>query len=410
MNLALKIARRYIVSKKSTNVINIIAGVSMTGMGVGSLALVLVLSVFNGFEGLVISLYHLFDPDLKVTLVEGKTFTLAPEKLERLHALDEVAALSQVLEENALLKYRDNEYIARLKGVDDHFAAIAGIDSTIIRGDFMLKDQGKPLAVIGAGVEQQLGVNLENVFNTIRIYMPRRTDKIYLNPDQAFKRQSIRPAGVFSIQQEFDSKYLFVPIEFMRNLLEYREPVISALEIRLSPGAEVDEARVAALSLLGEGFRAQSRFEQNETLYKVMQTEKWATYAILTFILLVAAFNIIGSLSMLVIEKTKDIAILKTMGATPALIKRIFLFEGVLSSMIGAISGIALATLICFVQQEFGLLKLQGSGTFVIEAYPVQMQWPDFALVFATVVIISLLASWIPAQRAASQEQILKEE
>ncbi len=408
MNLAFKFAYRYLVSKKSSNAINIISWVSVLGMLVGSFGLIIVLSVFNGFEGLVISLYNSFNPDFTITAKEGKSFTPSTFQLAELKNLTGVRAISEVVEENALLTYEENQYIATIKGVDSSYGSITGIDSAMYYGDFILEGSGQDFAIVGLGVEQALGLNFENPFGMVNVYMPRKEKIISINPEDAFNRAPIKPTGSFAIQSEFDSKYIFVPLSFARFLTDY-EAEVSSLELALQPGADGFHVQQNIARVLGAGFEVKNRLQQNAVLYKVMRTEKWAVYAILTFILIVAAFNIIGSLSMLVIEKKKDIAILKTMGADDSLIRKIFLLEGLLLSLIGCLSGFLLAAVIILLQQKFDLLKI-GGGSFVIDSYPVIMKPGDFILVFLTVLSIGLLAAWFPSWRAAKDPYHLSQE
>jgi len=382
----------------------------MTGMAFGSMALILVLSVFNGFEGLVVSLYHAFNPDVQITATQGKVFKADSLTTEKIASLEEVASVSKTLEENVILKYNDHEYIASIKGVDDEYERVAGVNKKMVEGNFVLQENGSSYAVLGAGVAGSLLVDLENRFNSIQVFLPRRgKETMSLDPSQAFIKKNIQPAGIFSIQQEFDSKYMLVPLDFVRELLNYHDEV-SALEIKLKPQADAQLAKEHLKKILGEGFDIKDRYEQNRFLYRVMRIEKWAVYAILSLILVIAAFNIIGSLSMLVIEKTKDIAILKTLGADNGMIRKIFLLEGLLTSLLGSLAGVAIAVVLCLIQIKFEVIKLQGSGTFVIDAYPVEMQWQDFALVAATVIVIAVATSWLPAQRAASRSAIIIQE
>ncbi len=410
LGLAFRIAKRYLFSKKSTNAINIISGVSMVGMGVGSMALILVLSVFNGFEGLVLSLYNSFYPQVKILPDKGKTFTLSSDTLEQIRSMDGVAHISEVLEEKALAKTSKDEQIITLKGVDSNYVHVTGVDSAVERGEFLLSQGENDYAVIGRGVEAKLGLNVSGNYPApLKVYMPKRGDNTYINPSRAFNRKPIVPKGVFEIQQEFDSKFVIVPIAFTRELLEYDREV-SAIELSTDGSVGQEQVIHNLEALLGNKFVVQNRYQQNRFLYKVMQTEKWAVYAILTLILIIAAFNIVGSLTMLVIDKAKDIAILKVMGATKGLIRLIFLIEGMLTSLIGAGTGVLLAFLIALAQQYFELIKIQGAGTFVIQEYPVDLQAADFGLVLMTVIVISLIASWLPANRAASQQWLIQEE
>ena len=407
MSLSFLFARRYLISKKSSNAVNIIAWVSMVGVAVGALGLIIVLSVFNGFEGLVISLYNSFNPDFTITAREGKSFVPDSALLKKLEGLEGIRAVTPSVEENVLLTYGDNQQIATLKGVNANYGELTGIDSSMFNGEFILQQDQLEYAVLGVGIEQSLGVNYSDPFGMLSVYMPKKDAGVVSNPADAFNRESIRPSGSFAIQSEFDSKYLFVPIDFARKLTGY-EREISSLEVAVNPGADVAKLQSEIEALFGNTFITKNRLQQNETLYRVMKTEKWAVYAVLTFILIIASFNIVGSLSMLVIEKRKDISILKAMGSDNRLIRRIFLSEGLLLSLIGCLSGFMIALLIIVLQQQFGFLRM--SGSFVIEYYPVEMKLEDFLLVFFTVVIIGGLAAWFPAHRAAQTElQIAKE-
>lgn len=411
MNLAWLFAQRYFVARKSTNAINIIAAVSVIGMMVGTMALLLVLSVFNGFEDLVTSLYNSFNPDLKVEARIGKTFEVDSSTIYKLEHLPGIKAVSEVLEENALMRYNDKDMVGRLKGVDDKFVDVSGIDSTIVGGKYMLTDADSlNYAVVGLGIQAMLGVNIANQFSNLQIYMPRREGKVSTtSPENAFKQQVIYPIGVYAIQQDFDAKYTIVPLQFMRNLLDYDTPQVSALEIALLPNANMATVQTAVEQLLGKDFKVSDRYQQDEFLYKVMRTEKWAVYLILTFILIIAAFNIVGSLSMLVIEKKHDLGILRAMGANSQFIRRVFMLEGILLGGVGGFMGMLLAFVICLAQQHFKLLRLAGD-TFLIDAYPVSMRWFDFLMVGITVIIIALLAAYFPAQRATQQGELLQVE
>ena len=407
MNLPLKFALRYFISKKSSNAVNIISGVSILGILVGSWGLIIVLSVFNGFEGLVISLYNSFNPDFTITAVKGKSFVPDSSFISDLQHLKGIRAVSEVIEENALLTYEDKQYIATIKGVEPNYGSVTGIDSTMYFGKFTLTNGKENFAVLGLGIEQALGVNYDNPFGYINLFIPRKGKGVVINPEDAFSQGLVKPSGSFAIQAEFDSKYVFVPLAFAREITGYDKQV-SYLEVEINKNADTRKLQSEIEKIAGTDFIVKNRLQQNEVLYKIMSTEKWAVYAILTFILIVAAFNMIGSLSMLVIEKKSDIAILKTVGADERLIRRIFLLEGILLSFIGCITGFLFAVIIIFIQQKFHFLKI--TGAFVIDAYPVKMKWVDFVLVFITVISIGLLASWFPAWRAARTEHLVVEE
>ncbi|MDF1571728.1 MAG: FtsX-like permease family protein [Bacteroidales bacterium] len=401
MRFPLYIARRYLFTRKSQNAINIISGISMLGVAVGAMALVVILSVFNGFDEVVKSLFNSFDPDIRITATQGKVFT-PDERFQQVRKLEGVAYFSEVLEENALLKYDERQHIATIKGVDASFINVTGIDSMVYEGEMILKDNNRSYAVVGQGVAYNLQIGL-NFINPLFVYMPKRVGRINLaNPDDAFRRQYIFPGAIFAIEQDYDSKYVIVPIEFMRELLDYTSEA-SAVELKLDPAYNVAETQDRISEILGEGFLVQNRTQQNELFYKVMRSEKWAIFLILTFILVIASFNIIGSLSMLIIDKKNDIRSLRNMGASQKLIGRIFLLEGWLISITGSVIGIVLGTLISWLQDRFELLKLSGSGTFVIDAYPVDLQLGDVLLVWITVLVIGFLAALYPVRQISKK-------
>lgn len=403
-------ALRYFRARKSTNAINIIAWVSVVAIAVGTAALVTVLSVFNGFTGLVKSLYSSFYPTLKVVPASGKTILLTPAQLKEIAALPGVAHYSQSIEEKAVLRYGEDQTIAVLKGVDKQFVKVAGVQDKMVRGEFDLGTENGYQAVLGIGIETALGVDVEHSLVPVNVYMPKRDAGTSFNaamPEQSLNSGVIYPVGTFAIQQEFDSKYVLADIGFLRNLMNLRPGEVSSLEISLQPGASEKKAKRKIQALLGDAAKVQTRVEQNATIYNVMQTEKWVVYVFLSFILVIAAFNMIGSLSMLVIEKQKDITILKAMGGRNSLIQRIFLGEGLIIAGVGSLIGFTIAITICLLQQRFGLIKL-GGGSFLIDAFPVEMHWEDFVLVSVTILVIGVLASWYPASRAAKQEITLK--
>jgi lipoprotein-releasing system permease protein len=396
LNFPFYIARRYLVSRKTHHVINIISGISVAGITVGTMALIIVLSVFNGFEKLVLSLFNAFNPDLVVTAREGKTFssTLVPE--ENIRKIPGVIYLSEVIEENALVKYKDKQYIVTLKGVGEDWSRISGIDTMMSEGKFLLQDQKNDFAVLGYGIAYYLGANLDDYENPISIYVPQRTANFASSFESAFRSEVIFPSGFFSVQQDFDTKYVILPIRFVRKLLDY-DKEITGLEIGLLKGADPQKVQKQVQDLFGANFTVKNRFQQQELLYKIMKSEKWAIFLILAFILFVATFNVIGSLSMLILDKTQDIALLQCLGSDLRGVKNIFLVVGSMISLIGAVSGMILGTVICWLQQTFGFVKLGSVGsTFVVSSYPVNMQPLDFAYVFITVILIGLLATWYP--------------
>ena len=402
MNLSFYIARRYLLGKKSQNAINIISGISVLGITTGTMALVIVLSVFNGFDTVVKSLYNTFDPDIQISAKMGKTFAPDPVTMQELRSTPGVVAVSEVLEENVLLLYDERQHIATIKGVDDAFNDVSGLDSMVYDGEMKLKDRNRPYAVVGQGVAYSLGIGL-NFINPLFVYTIDRTSRINMaQPEESIRRDYIYPSGIFSIEQEYDSRYVICPIEFVRKLLSYQDEVTS-LEGKLDPGFQPEGVQKRIASLMGDDFNVKNREQQNELFYKVMRSEKWAIFLILTFILIIASFNVIGSLSMLIIDKKKDIITLRNMGAENRLIKRIFLVEGWLISVFGSITGIFLGTAISWVQQRFGIIKLTGNGNFIIEAYPVHIEVVDICLVWVTVLLIGLFAARYPVRQISKK-------
>lgn len=400
MLFPLYIAKRYLFAKKSHNIINIISIISVIGVMVGTGALIIVLSVFNGFEGLVKSLYSSFDPELKVTVNEGKVFSLSDDQVSRIKQLPGVAIVSETLEENALARFGQKQYIVMMKGVDDNFVNMTPLDEYMMNGHYVIGNEKKPYAVIGAGVAYYLGIYPQEFSVPMSLYLPKRTKKTLSGmPEQTFNTQPINVAGVFTIQQEFDMSYVILPIGVARELLEYTTEM-SALEVSLKPGASVTQVKQGITEILGPGFTLKDRYQQQATLYRVMKSEKWAVFFILTFILIIAAFNMIGSLSMLIIDKKKDIAVLWSLGASNKLIKRIFFTEGLMISLFGGLLGLLLGGLLALAQQEFGLLKLGGGeGTYIVDAYPVKVQLLDFISVLATVIFIGAVTTWYPVRQ-----------
>jgi lipoprotein-releasing system permease protein len=396
VRLSLYIAKRYLFAKKSRNAINVISSISVAGVTVGTMALIIVLSVFNGLETLVHSIFNTFDPDLMITPSEGKTFIPDSASLSLLANVDGVACYSLCLEENALLKYGEKQYIATIKGVDENYTQVTGIDSSMWDGEFILRsEQGRPYAIPGIGIANFLGLRV-NFITPLVIYVPRRTGTAELTAEDAFVRNYIFPSGIYQVEQEYDSKYVFIPIGFARELLEFGSEVTS-LEIKFEAGSSESQIQKDVTRLFGEGFIVRNKYEQQEIFYKVMRSERLAIFFILTLILIIASFSIIGSLTMLIIEKERDIEILRSLGADNMLIRKIFIIEGWLISIIGAIAGILLGFLICWIQQRFGLVRLQ-SDTLILDAYPVVMKIKDFLIVPATVLLIGFWAAWYPVR------------
>ena len=398
-------AWRYFRSNKSTNAVNIIAWISISAMAVCSAALIIVLSVFNGFEGLVKGLYTDFYADMRIVPTQGKTFHLSAEKIEQIKNTKGVAILSFVAEEKAVLNGA-LQTIVSIKGVDEQYTSINKISAPnhIPRGKFELGTLADPKLVVGIGIENAAGINVENGQFPATIYLPNR-EAARLIADDGLHAFSIMPIGTFKVEQDFDNTYVFSNLAFVKYMLNMSSDEFSTLEMKLS--ADPKKVKKLLQILLGPNFLVESRYEQNKSLYSVMQVEKWVIYGILTLIMMVAAFNMIGALTMLVIEKQKDIAVLKAMGANNLTIQKIFLTEGLLLSGLGGLAGMLLATFIGWVQIQFHLIKL-GGNTFIIDYYPVQMLPGDYLLVFATIVFIAILAAWIPSRKAALQLFSLK--
>jgi lipoprotein-releasing system permease protein len=407
MNLPFFIARRYFFSKKSQRVINIISWISAIGVTIGTAALIIVLSVFNGFEDLILRLYNSFDPDLRIELVTGKSFDTNKISVDQLRKVAGVKYLTEVVEESALAKYRNKQYIVKLKGVSDDFERMTGIDSMIVDGTFRLKKDELDYAIVGTAIAYSLGIDIENVFSQIEIYGPKNAAPSLMEPEGSFNKRYISASGVFAIQQEYDAKYIITPIRFAREIFGY-ENKLTSLEIGLEKGVDEDDVIEKIALLAGKDFKIKNRFQQHELFYKIMRSEKWAVFLILTFILIIAMFNVISSLTMLVIDKKKDIAIYRSMGGDTTFLRKVFLIEGMMITVSGALVGLLIGTIICFIQQRFGLIELGGSGSFVIDSYPVKIVVVDFVYVFFTVCLIGLFAAWYPARRLIREKINLK--
>ncbi|TCD13034.1 FtsX-like permease family protein [Pedobacter frigidisoli] len=377
-------------AKKSTNAINLISGISMVGVMVGSAALIIILSVFNGLETVVLGMFDTITPQIQITPAKGKTFDPNTAYFSSLRQNKDVYAFSEVLQENALLKYNDKQAVGMVKGVSPDYLKNAKLDSTIKEGRFVLHNKSGDNAVIGTGLQSYLAVNTLDPFTELEIYSPKKTMAVNsLNPTDDFIVKSIRVSGVFEVQQEFDSG-IIVPLSFARELLDESKNV-SSIEIDFNPQVDIDQYKEDIAEKLGKDYVVQNRAEQNSSLHHIFNSEKSMVYIILTFILIIAIFNVVGSLTMLVIDKVKDIAILSSLGAGRKLIKRIFLLEGMMITMSGCVLGLVIGLLFYYVQHTYGLIKM-GEGTLV-SSYPIGLKWKDFILVFVTVGIFSFLAS-----------------
>jgi len=394
LNLPLFIAKRYLVSKKKQNIINIISAISVGGIIVGTMALVIVLSVFNGFSILIDTFFSSFDPDLKITTAEGKMFDPQEFEFEKVKNIPGVIHYAEIIEEVALLKYGTQIYPAIVKGVPENYTQYTNIDSLIIDGKFMLEDQGINYAVVGQGVAYNLGIRPEFT-DHIMVYVPKKGNQVSLNPARAINHNYIFASGVFAVLEEIDSKYIIVSKKFAADLFE-SENQVSTVELGINPAANQKKVQKEVEKILGRQFHVKNKYQQHDLIYKTMQSEKWAAYLILVFILIIASFNILSSLSMLIIDKKEDIHIFRSMGASSKTIGRIFLFEGWLISIVGAIIGTLLGLFVSWLQIQFEIIPLPSNGSFLISAYPVKIVYSDILLILSVVLLIGFIASWYP--------------
>lgn len=395
MNFPFYIARRYVFAKKSHNAINIIAIISVVGIMVGTIAFIVVLSVFNGFDSVVRSLFNSFYADIEIVPSQGKTFFIHPDTLKKIQAIKGVENIAQIAEENTLVLYDDRQTAATVRGVSDTYDEVTGIDTMIWDGEYKLWDHSTPYAVVGRGIKFMLNIDTEFI-ESLRLIVPRRTEKISLDPNRALNSRYIRPSGFFTSQPEIEIRYIIVPIEFARTLFDYEKDEVSALEVKTEPGSNTNHVQKQIRQILGESLQVKNRIQQNELLYKTMKSEKWAIFFILVFILLVASFNVVGTLTMLIIEKKNDIQTLRHLGSDMKMIKKVFLLEGLIISFIGALIGLLIGTIICLIQQHYGIIKLEGAESFVIDAYPIKIMVKDIFLVLITITAIGFVASWYP--------------
>lgn len=400
MSLTSFFAFRYLFSKKSQHAINYIAGISMLGFAVGTMALVVILSVMNGMETLTFNMVNKFDPDIKISPVKGKVFPLDSSKMLGIRRLPGVNQVVQVLEENAVVKYNNQQNLVRIKGVSPNFTHLPHLDSFVYRGKFMLQKGEMDYALVGGGIAYALSIDPDNPVHSLGVYVPRRNSTSM--GENALSQLNIYPSGLFSIEEKIDQEYVIVPIRFARELLDYPSE-LSAMEITLEPGTSAEKIKKQVKAIMGEDFQVLDRREQEPLLARIFQSEKWATYAILTFIMLIAAFNMIGSLTMLVMEKRKDISVLRSLGMPDSRISGIFLKEGLLISGLGAISGLVLGLAICWIQLYTGWVAY-GSGPDFTLPYPVEVRWLDILLIVFTAFALGTITSWYPAMRATRQE------
>ncbi|WP_439488112.1 FtsX-like permease family protein [Algoriphagus sp.] len=407
MNLSFFIAARYFRSKKKRNFIAILSRISMIGVAVGTMALVIVMSVFNGLEDLIREIFSSFDAELKIEATVGKSFMTNEEWLDSIRSLEGVAVLTEVIEDNALLEYNGHQMVGRIKGVSENFLDQERFSKGYFWGDTTLGTALNPAAILGRGVGFFLSVNLDNVNVPLKIYYPKAPrSAATIDPSQFYESAVVKPVAYFSVDRQFDDEYVIAPLYFVRDLLKYGDKR-TALEVKVAKGHSITEVQKRLRTHLGSGFLVKNADEQHAGLLRTVQMEKLFVFLTLTFILAIASFNIFFSLSMLAIEKKKDIAVLKAMGATDKLIRHIFLKQGSLIAFSGALIGLLLGYLICWVQQTFGLVSL-GISSAVVDAYPVKMIWKDFLWISIAMIGITFLASSRPAW-IASQVDPVKE-
>ncbi len=401
----LTFAWRYFKAKKSANAINIIAWITVGVIAFATACQVMVLSVFNGLEGLVKSLYSSFYTDIKVTPAKGKTFILTAQQLNKLKQQTFVANISLVAQEKAILQNSDAETqtVIYLKGVDNNFIGTSGVAANTYKGKFNTGTAEEPGLIIGSGVQNKSGINISEAMpnNPLTIILPKKNGS-NSDPMQSLSEGNAKTTGVFSIQQEFDDNYAITNIDFVKQQMGFEADEYSAAEIKLAEKADAEVAKKQLQVLLGNQFEVKTRYQQNMNLYTTMQLEKWAIYAVFTLILFVSTFTMVGSLTMLVLEKQKDISVMQSMGASKNSVQKIFLSEGLLLGIIGAGIGIGLATIICLLQIKFKFIPLSG-GSFIINYFPVKLLWRDFLLVGGSVIFISFIAAWYPARKASRQ-------
>jgi lipoprotein-releasing system permease protein len=402
-------AWRYFKAKKSTNAINLIAWISILAIVIGTTSLILVLSVFNGFEDLVKSLYSSFYTDLKISPVAGKTITLSPAQLQQLKGIKGIKNFSLVVEEKAMLQNGENQSVIYLKGVDDNYRYVSGVADHIVKGEYDPGTADEPRVILGAGIEGALGIQAERNVFILKVYLPRKSNTEQIDPLNDISNDSIRSSSAFIIQQDFDNKYGITNIDFIKRALKFGADEYSGVEIALQDPAAATDMRKQVEKVMGKNYLVQTRYQQNQSLYSIMNVERWVIYCVFCLILVVAAFCMIGALTMLVLEKQKDISVLHSLGATKGFIQRVFLSEGILLAMIGTVAGMILALLIAYLQIKYQLIELEG-GSFLIDYFPIKPRVTDFLLVAATVFVIAVIASWLPSRKAARQEFSLRSE
>jgi lipoprotein-releasing system permease protein len=414
LNLPFLFAWRYFKAKKSTNAINIISWISIGAIIIGTAALILMLGVFNGLEGLVKSLYSSFYSEINISAARGKTITVTSEQLKKLRGVGGIKNFSMVAEEKGLLQNGNYQSVVVLKGVDENYRYVAGVADHLIRtrnndSSFNLGTADDPFAILGAGVENAVGVLTDRNLLALMIYLPKKNSSELIDPLQNISEDSINTSGTFVIQQDFDNKYAITNLEFVKRMLGLQSDQYTGVEISLTNASAADDVKNELQKIFGSNYKVQTRYEQNQSLYSIMRAEKWVIYAVLVLIMVIFSFTLVSSLTMLVIEKEKDISVLHALGGNRNFIQKIFLTAGLLLTIIGAGCGILLALLIAWLQVNFHLIPLSGES-FLISYYPVTVKIGDLVLVAVTVIVIALLASWIPSRKAALNEFSLRSE
>lgn len=397
MPLTLKIAIRYLFSRKSHSAINLISCISVLGVAITTMAIICTLSVYNGFQGIVLSLCSLLDPPVKIQPVQGKTLDTTAPEIASLYNWDEIAALAPVVEEYAVAVFGNSQMQVFLKGVDKEYEAVnTQLDETLLDGEFLFNDTTGQYLALGAGVAMKLKIGAF-FSRPLRLYAPKRKVRVNMaNPAASFREKEVPVSAVFAInQQEYDESWVIAPLSLVRDLYDYTTEA-TAIELRLCNGVDKKSFLSRLQTHLGDGYKIKDQLQQQETAYNMMQIEKWITFLILLFILLIATFNVIGSLSMLIIDKRDDIHTLYNLGADKTFVSRIFFTEGWLISLLGAGGGLMLGIILCRLQQTFGLLRMGGTGAFVVDAYPIQFLWSDAIIVLLVVILLGFATSWIP--------------
>ena len=403
MNFPFYIARRYLFSKKSHHAINVISGVSVCGVALATLAMVCTLSVFNGFQDLVATMFTAFDPEIKITAANGKVFDSQDERIQLLRDLPEIEVFSESLEDNAMVQYKGRQAMVVIKGIEDNFNQLTAIDSILYgRGEWILRDEVVDYAVPGIELVSVLGTGIR-FLDPLEVYAPKRGAKINVaNPSTSFESSYLHSSGlVFAVnQQKYDASYILTSLSFARDLFQY-DTEVSSIELRIAADADVKEVKKDIKRMLGNDFLVQDRYEQQADTYRIMEVEKLISYVFLSFILLIACFNVIGSLSMLIIDKRNDVVTLRNLGADDQLVSRVFLFEGYMITFFGALIGVGLGLILCIIQQEFGIISLgsgDSAGAFVVDAYPVSVYASDVVLVLITVLVTGFLSVFFPVR------------